>query len=48
MEEVRGFPRLSLVSCQALTMRYVKSLVLLTAMGYVVTYSIKFIWDHIQ
>lgn len=48
MEEVRGLPRLSLVSCQALIMRYVKSLVLLIAMGYVVTYSIKFIWDHIQ
>ena len=48
MEEVRGFPRLSLVSCQALIMRYVKSLVLLVAMGYVVTYSIKFIWDYIQ
>lgn len=48
MEEVCGLPRLSLVSCQTLVMRYVKSLVLLAAMGYVVTYSIKFIWDHIQ
>ena len=48
MEEVRGLPRLSLVSRQSLIMRYVKSLVLLVAMGYVVTYSVKFIWDYIQ